>query len=519
MKKTDKKKIAVNTLSMYMKTLLRVGLVLFSSRWVLDALGVKDYGIFCTIGAMIGILMFVNSAMTYSVQRFLAFGIGQGVVEELKKIFNVGVLIHFCLAVFTLILGLMLGPWYIDNLLNIEDSSVTVARYVFYFVLVSTFTTIASIPYTALYVAHQRMLALTAFEIVPPVFIFVLAYFLRYIPENRLIVYAAGTVGVGILVQMAQVLWCQFIFPEAQLKFSLMKDKQLIKKMLSFSGWNLFGMLGSVFSRQGVVLLINYLFGTTVNAAYGLATQVNDQSGQFTIGFLRAVSPEIMRLEGQGDRSRTISFIFQTTKCSLFIALLIILPLAAERVFVLNLWLKEVPAYTSTFCLFFLCIFAIEKLTGTFVVAIQAVGNIRWYQVTMGIGVMTTIPLAWITAKITQTPVAVMVVSLFIIIVQTVCRIIWAWRLVDISPLLWFKDIVLRTLAWLSASMIVIYVIQLKLAPSLIRFVLTTSTSTIVTCFGFWFIGLNCTERNYIWFKSREFLIRIFETTLFHIKV
>jgi len=317
------KLVILNAGATYVRMFLCAGLTLFSSRWILAALGEVDFGLYAVIAGVMSFLSFLTGAMAGSAQRHFAFAIGQGDVTEVNKWFNASLLLHFCLAVFLVVVGLPFGRYMIDHVLTIPVERLEVCHQVFICTLITVFFRVLIIPYTGMFTAKQRIFELSFYQILQVVFVFSFAFVLTRLSGDHLLVYAMGLAVFAIFIGVLQVLRCYLSFKECRLMFKFRSRLSYCRELISFGGWSLFGALGAVGSNQVMAFIINLFCGPKINASFGIANQVSGQANGIAQGLVNALAPEITSSEGRGERERVIDLSLLASKFSVLLMCLL----------------------------------------------------------------------------------------------------------------------------------------------------------------------------------------------------
>ena len=343
----NNKRIVKNTMFLYVRMVITMGLSFFVTRIVLDKLGVSDYGIYNVVGGFVSLFTILNNILQTGTRRFIALRIGEGNFLKLKNTFSTAIVIHLIIAGVVFVLLETIGLWLLNTQLNFEESRIVAANWVYQISIIGTILTITQTPYTAAVTAHEKfnMYAyMSIFEIVAKI---IMLYLLIVIPGDKLIIYSIILLFISTINLLAYRVYCINRFKECSI--SLHIDKTIFKEMISFSGWSTLGQLSVMLNSSGVSVLINIFFSTVVNAARGLAGTVDATINQLVNGFTIAAEPQLVKYYGAGDKKHFEALIFNVSRYTLFLLSIIIVPLLLEIDYVLKLWLNEVPQYTATF--------------------------------------------------------------------------------------------------------------------------------------------------------------------------
>jgi O-antigen/teichoic acid export membrane protein len=502
-------RIALNTAGTYTRSVIAVGLALFSSRWVLNALGQTDFGLFSVVGSVIIFITFLNSLLSGSTARHYAFSIGQGDVVDLQKWFNAALSIHLCLAFLLILIGWPLGGYVVAHVLTIPVARVNSCLWVFRVSLVAAFVSMLSVPFIAMFTAKQHITELALWGILQSLLTFTLAWVLHFPSGDKLKFFAGGSVIILVFIQLAQIFRALNVFTECGIDCHQWFDRHKSKGIFSFAIWNLFGGSGVLLRDQGSAILLNLYFGPAVNAAYGIATQVSGQTNQLSAALIGAFSPEIVSCEGRGDRARVLSLSQRASKFGTLLVLLFAVPLIAEMDYVLKLWLRVPPPYAALLCQLILCTFLIDRLSTGYMLAVQAHGKIGAYQATLGTSLMMTLPLAWMLLKLGCAPTSIGFAFIATMTVTSLGRALWGRHLLGVPVSLWLARVVWPCILVATLSMVAALIPKWVLDPSFPRLVLVTSASGAMTLLAAWFFALDGKEREFAWHNASRLLNKI----------
>lgn len=502
-RQTSMKRIAKNTLLLYFRMLVIMLVSLYTSRMVLDALGVEDYGLYNVVGGIVVILSFLNGAMAASTQRFLNFELGRNNENELRKVFSSSVIIHLVVALLVVLLAESIGLFFLNTYMNISSTRLTAANWVYQFSVAATAISISSIPYNAVIIAHEKMSAFAYISILEAAFKLSIALLIGVVSFDRLVFYAFLLLCLNVIIRLVYVLYCKKHFEECK-NVVLVKDKKLFRKMLSFSSWTIIGNLAYIFHTQGIAIILNIFFGATVNAAQGVSNQVNGVVSSFVHNFMIAMKPQIVKNYASGNLKDMYELILSGSKFSFFLVLIFVVPLSIETPYILHLWLKEVPEHTVMFIRLLLFVTLFDSFNSLLNAAQGATGKIKQYMITMTCVSMLHLPLSYWLFKLGYAPYYAMVVYLALVIVMQNTRIFFVCKSVNLSLKLFYKAVVLRCLAVLSFSYISIYIIL-----QMVQNVYAVFTFCfIISLFFICLIGLNKRERTLLYTLINKYVPR-----------
>lgn len=450
----NNKRIAKNTLLLYFRMLITLVVSLYISRVVLNTLGVDDYGIYNVVGGIIVILGFLNNAMAGATQRFLNVELGRNDFEQLRKVFCTSLVIHALVAGVILVIAETIGLWYLNTCMNIAEERMVAANWVYQFSVATFMVNILSVPYNATIIAHEKMSAFAYISILEVVLKLVIVYLLVLTPFDKLIFYAFLIFMVGVVLRLIYGIYCKRHFEECTINnFKL--DKPMMKEMLSFSSWTIFGNLGFITHTEGIALVINYFFGVAVNAASGIANQVNGVVKNFVYNFLTALNPQVVKTYAAGQYEEMHKLLMRGCLIAFYMVAFFAIPLAIEAPTILKLWLKIVPDYTIIFVRLVLMITLFDSYSGILATAKGATGNIKIYQVTLTTIGLFHLPFAILFFLLGYPPQYAMYVYLVIIIAQQVVRISFVCKSIGLSLQVFYKDVVAKCLLVFGSGLII----------------------------------------------------------------
>lgn len=391
------KRVAKNTLYLYLRTLLVMGITIYTSRIVLDVLGVADYGIYNVVGGFVTMFTMLSGTLTAASQRFIAYELGTE-KPNVKKVFSTAVSIHLLLAFVIFILLESVGIWFLNNKMNITPDRMTAANWVFQCSVITFCVNLISIPYNAAIVAYEKMSAFAYISILEVLLKLGAVYALYVIAFDSLIVYSIFMLCVAVLLRLIYGIYCGRKFSEC--KYSPILEKSIFKNMITFSGWNFIGSASTILNSQGINILINLFFGVALNGARGIATQVDNAINTFVQNFMMALNPQITKSYASGDFDFVNSTIITGTKFAFFLLWLLALPVCLNTDYILSIWLKQVPEYAAIFIQLGLMYNLIHNLSQCLYTTMLATGNIKKYQIVVGGLNLLTFPTVFVFFKI-----------------------------------------------------------------------------------------------------------------------
>lgn len=492
------KRIAKNTLMLYVRMLFSMLVSLYTSRVVLNTLGVEDYGIYNVVGGFVAMFSLVSSSLSSSVSRFLTFELGKGDMERLRRVFTTSVSIQLVLMVVILILMETVGVWFLNTRMTIPANRLYAANWVFQASIISFLLGLFSVPYNASIVSHERMKAFAYIGILDVILRLFIVLFIAYSSWqfDRLIVYALLLVAVGASLQCIYLYYCRKNFEEC--RFRIYFDKECWKEMSAFAGWNFIGCTAGLLKDQGVNILLNLFIGPIVNAARGIAMSVNTAVVGFAGNFMAALNPQITKSYAAGEQAYMISLVERGSRFSFYIMLIFALPILMETDFVLTLWLKQYPAHTVNFVRLVLLLSMIDILSNTLITTQNATGKIRNYQLVVGSMLLMNFPLSYICLKLGFQPESVLIVALFVSVCCLMLRLLFLRRSVSLSFGGYLRRVCLNVLIVSAVSLVIPLVIWMNMAYGWLRFMVISLVSVLCTLCAIYRIGCSENERQFI---------------------
>lgn len=491
----NNKRIAKNTILLYFRMMFMMVIALYTSRLIIQRLGVSDYGIFNVVGGFVSMFTILSGALSAAISRFITFELGKGNIERLRLIFCTGVNIQLLMSLAIIIVGEPVGIWFLNAHMNIPEGRMLAANWVFQFSLIAFVLNIISVPYNAEIIAHEKMSAYAWISILDISLKCFIVYLLAWAPYDRLISYAVLYAVEALFIRILYGVYCQHAFQEC--KYHFIFDKTIFKNMLSFAGWNFLGSSAGILNTQGVNLLINIFFGVTVNAARGIAVQVNAAVNQFVNSFTTAVNPQITKSYAAGNLEYVYKLICYSAKYSSFLLLYIAVPIVLEAPSILKIWLGIVPDNAVIFTqLTVLSSFPDFVLGNSMVTAIFATGKIRNYQIWVTIVGGLVFPFTWIAYFFDMPPYSTYIIYIIMFSLAIYVRVYYSKKLVGMSPKLYWDKVMLRVLPVMALSFILPLPLHSIMEAGLVRIVAVTTISMLSTTIIVSLIGLSSHERN-----------------------
>lgn len=499
-------RIAKNTIFLYFRMILLMAVSLYTSRIVLSTLGIDDYGIYNVVGGFIGMLAFLNGAMGGCTQRFITIALGKGDEDELKKVFSTCVITHGMIAFFVFVLAETIGLWFVLEKLVIPEGRMTAAMVVYQCSIVSSMVMIMSFPYNADIIAHEKMSAFAYISIFEAFANLGIVFVLGIGKIDKLILYAILLMIVKVLVISIYRIYCKRHFAESA--FRWLFEKNLLKEMLSFTGWNLWGGLAGTLMGQGINILLNLFFGPAVNAARGVAVQVQSAIQLFATNFQTALNPQIMKTYAAGELSDMHRLLFRSVKFTFMLLLCLILPVTMDIDYILKLWLKEIPEFTNVFVRIMLGISIVDAISNPFMTASAATGRVKVYQSVVGSILLSIVPIAYIALKLGGAPYMVFIVHLCVVLVAFVVRLFIIRKMIDLSIYNYVRKAIIPCV-YVAVPSVGLSMIFKTILPNNFwgAFGVAVLSATTVILFSF-VVGLTVNERRFILSKLPIYRIK-----------
>lgn len=507
MSSESNRRIAKNTMMLYFRMLLTMAVSLYTSRIVLNTLGVEDFGIFNVVGGFVTMFAFLNSAMASATQRFLAFEIGKGDKIQLRNVFSMSIIIHFLIAFIILIFAETVGLWFVNTHLNITNERMVAARWVYQFSILTLMVNMVSVPYNAMIIAHERMNVFAWVSIAEVCLKLFIVFMLQWFEFDKLKLYAILIFAVTIIIRMIYGAYCNINFKES--KFRYYWDKPLFKTLASYAAWNLWGNAAGVIMGQGVNILLNIFFGPMVNAARGIAYQIKSAVNSFVQNFQIAMNPQIIKSFAADDLKYMHQLIYQGSKYSFFLLFTLTLPIFFEAEIILRLWLKNVPEYTVIFTRLVIINVLIDCISGPLMTAAQASGKIKLYQGVVGGLLIVNLPVAYLFLKFGYEPEVTLFVSIGISIIALFARLKIIAPLVDFKIWDYSKAVLLRIIAVGFIAIILPGLAYTFMQESFYRIIIIGIFSILSAGCTVYFVGLGNAEQAIILTKAKQYFPKL----------
>ena len=500
----DNKKIAKNTIFMYIRMIVNILIGFYTSRVILQVLGVSDFGIYNAVGGIVALFIFLNSAMTEATQRFLSFELGTGNQQKLAHTFSMCLNVHILISVIIVIIGEIIGLWLLYNKMVIPENRMHTAFWVFQFSIFASVFNVTQVPYTACLNAHEDFTIYALFQILKSVATLFFVILLKFMDGDKLWWYALFVLIVQLGFVVANRIYDVRNYKECRYRF--VWDKSLFYRLFSYTSWSLAGQMSNTLADQGINLLMNMFFGPAVNAARGIAIQVQNSVASLVWNFQGASIPQIVKLYAKGERESYIKLVNSSSKVSFFIFYLMVVPICFEMHMLLHIWLGQTTEYMILFSVLVLLNVLTAAFGGTLVFLIQATGKIRNFQLFSTISNLIVFPLTYLLYKIGYSAY----ISYILIFVSRILIDLYTFhlarKLVDYPMQSYYTKVILPEMVVSVAGIIVPFLLNVSLDEGIIRLTLTFTISILLNTIFILYLGFNRNERKWIFGIVENFI-------------
>ena len=488
----NKSRIAKNAIFLYIRMFAIMLVTLYTSRVVLNALGVEDYGVYNVVAGAVTLFGFMNSAMSMATQRFFNFYMAKNDNELLCRVFSMSLNLHIIIAVIVAVIAETFCLWLLNTQLNIPADRIDVARYVFHFAVISFCISVIQVPYNAVIVAHEKMDVYALISIVEVLLKLGVAYMLTVMSMDKLILYGILLAGVSLLIFFAYFSADRYFFKES--RYRLLWDTNLFKEIAGFSGWNIFGQVSQVATTQGVNMVANVFCGVIVNASMGITNQVNGAMAQFTNNFQAAFRPQIIKSYSVGNIKSMQELVYQSSKFSFFLLYAISVPILFNIDFILDLWLGVVPEYSAVFCKLLIWYSYMETMGMPLVISIMATGRNRNYQLIVSVAIALNLVLSYLFLFKGFSPEVIFYVKILIAFFVLAIRLWFAKKQVNFSSFLFGTKVIRPVILVIVCVSCVQYWFS-SFVPTLLMRISLTIILEIVLISSIWLLGVTKSEK------------------------
>lgn len=503
----NNKRIAKNTLLLYFRMLFMMVVSLYTSRVILNALGVEDFGIYNVVGGVVAMFSVISGSLSAAISRFITYELGNGDQSKLNKIFSASVTIQLLLSLIIVVLIESVGVWFLNAKMTIPEDRITAANWVLQFSIITFVINLISVPYNAAIIAHEKMSAFAYISILEAVGKLVIAFLIMVSPMDKLIFYAILMCVVAVVVRLTYGYYCKKHFVECTYSFHW--DKDILKQMFEFAGWNFIGAASSVLRDQGGNIVINIFYGPTVNAARGIAIQVNSAVTGFVTNFIMALNPQITKSYASGDREYMMTLIYQGARLSFYMLLLLSLPILVNTHYILVIWLKLVPEHAVLFVQLVLIFAMSESISNPLITAMLATGKIRNYQIVVGGLQMMNLPISYMCLRLGFMPESVFVVAIVVSQCCLAARLYMLRGLIGLSFHMYLKKVYFNVIMVTVVSVLIPGLLAYNMTESFTSFIVLSLIAMASSASTVLFIGCNQKERTFVLGKIHKLIQKI----------
>lgn len=501
---TYNKRIAKNTVLLYFRSVFLILINLYTSRVILQSLGISDYGIYNVVGGMVTMFTMISSSMASATQRFITFSIGENNFDKLRKVFSTSITLHIILGAILVFLIEIFGVWFLYAKLNIPGERLSMAFWVLQLSIATLFVNIISVPYNAAIIAHEKMSAFAYISILDGILKLVIAYCLLLATTDRLVLYALLMFMLALTDRIIYSVYSNHNFEETR-KFRLRIDRALFYEMASFAGWNMFGNGSKMLRNQGVDIILNLFFGVTVNAAKGICNQVHNAVYQFVSNFQTAVTPQLTMSVAQKDFNRTHTLIIQGGRFSFYMLCIFAIPLIVAAPEVLSLWLVKVPDYTVEFVRWTLVYLLLDSLSRFLINTILAYGHIKTYQIVVGGIKLLVLPMVYIWLIFGGSPLSGIWANIILEVFSLCLRMYFNKRYNGLQWQSYIKETIVPCWGVFAITLIASVLLRIYVSSNVFFLVLA---SGLVSSFIIANVGLKKSERILVANKIHSYILK-----------
>ena len=486
--------LAKNTLFLYVRLLFNMLISLYSSRLILNLLGVEDYGIYNAVGGMVSMFSIISGSLSTSISRNLTFELGAKNYLKLGKIFSMSINVQILIVALIALLAETIGLWFLNAKMVIPSDRMTAANWIFQFSLATFAIQLLSVPYNASIISHERMKAFAYIGIFDVVLKLIAVILLVWSPVDKLVYYGALLLGESLVIQGIYIIYCKKNFDECIYHFT--KDLTILKSLFSFAAWNFIGSTSSILREQGVNILLNLFFGPVVNAARAVASQVNAAVNSFVTNFMTALTPQITKAYAHGDYKYLLQCIYRGSKFSYFLLFFLSLPVLIETDYILKLWLGNVPDTTVWFVRLILLFSLVDTYSRALINANNATGDIKIYQIVIGGLNLTVLPIAYVALKYGARAESTVFITIIVSLLGLFPRIYFNKKHFPVTYKDFIAKVIIPTVFVSVVGVILPYTIYRILPQNFFSFLLVVLMSFLSAIIAIIVLGVNKEERN-----------------------
>lgn len=498
---SNNKRIAKNTIALYIRTLMTMAVGLYTGRVVLNVLGVEDFGTYNVVGGVVAMFSIVTASLSQAISRYLTYELGRGNKVQLNTIFCTSVNIQILMSIIVVLLMEGVGIWFLNNKMNIAADRMYAANWVFQFSILTFVTNLISVPYNAVIIAHERMKVFAYVSILEALLKLFIVAGLLLSSIDKLIMYAFLQFMVSIVIRMVYGTYCKRHFEECN--YSFIFNKQLLKQMIGFAGWNSTGVVAWIFNTQGINIISNIFFNVTINAARGVATQVEGIVKGFVNNFMTSVRPQIIKSYSSGNKEYLFRLLCSSTKFSYFLMLFFVVPFMFEAETILGIWLGKYPEYAPSFLRLTMIFTLVSLLGDLFYTNILAIGKLKHYIISETIITALVFPLSYLFFYMGSTPEIPYILFTLAYFLLIFVRLVFLRKEEGFPIRMYLKTVLLPVITTSCVSCIVPFAfknIESEL-NNIVGFIFEIFICIVSVVISIYFIGLNHKEKSFVYNK------------------
>lgn len=502
----NNKRIAKNTMMLYVRTIFVLLISLYTSRVLLKELGIEDYGIYQVIGGLVAMFSIISNSLSTAISRFITYEIGNGDKEKLKRIFATSIIIQTFISLIVLVIVEVIGLWFMHTEMQIPDGRMYAAQWVLHCTLITFLINLLSVPYNACIIAHEHMKAFAYVSVVEAILKLAICYLISISSTDRLITYSVLLTLTAIGIRIIYTVYCHRHFEETHTKITF--DEQVFNEMFGFAGWSFFSNSASVLNNQGVNMLMNVFFGVTVNAARGIAYQVEHAILQFVYNFTMAVNPQITKSYAAGDLKGMHTLVCRSAKFSFFAMLLMALPVFFEAKHILSIWLVEIPEFTVIFVQLSLILGICDCIGNSGFTACMATGKLKLYALVITTIGILEFPLTWLFFVLGAPVVSTYYTYIVVKISVLIARMILLQQMVGLKTTIYIKQVFVPIIKTSIIAVLPLWILVTFMDSSILRLALSIVVSFSSVTLSSLFVGMSANERHTIIQKVQNIISR-----------
>ena len=491
-------RIAKNTMYMYLRMFVILLVSLYTTRIVFNVLGVQDYGIYNVVGGIIVFFSFINGSLAGATQRYITAELAEGNPYSQREVFSTAIVSHLLIGLFIVLLGETVGLWFLNRVMNIPPARMGAANVVYQLSIFSTFLSILQAPFNATIIAHEKMSVYAGFSIFDVLFKLAVAFLIRAVSGDKLIIYAILISAAGVLNILIYRIYCYRTF--SMCRFRKPTDRRTFKGLFSYTGWALFGSATYVGTNQGVTMLVNYYYGVLVNAAMGVSNQIVSVVNQFVSNFQSAFRPQIVKYYVTGQSFELTKLTIRASRLSAYLVLVLLVPICFEIKDFLGVWLGDYPKYAVEFCLLTLFCIYFESICNPLITLITSDKDIRKYQITVSLIYSTNLIFCWIALSLDVVPYMVVAVRLVIDLVLLLSRLLlMRKKWYDFPIMEWVKKALVKPLLVMAIPAGLSFLVQMIPVDSVwVRLFLFSAISFAASALSIYLFLFEKTEKDFL---------------------